>query len=57
MIQVILRDVWDHRRGRLKDKPTAGEERRPVVAPDDGGSGEPTPFAPPGAHGASTTPC
>jgi predicted PurR-regulated permease PerM len=34
MIQVILRDIWDHRRGRLKDEPTVGEERRPVLAPD-----------------------
>src|SRR4029450_2808470 len=24
MIQVILRDVWDHRRGRRKDEPTVG---------------------------------
>jgi predicted PurR-regulated permease PerM len=30
MIQVILRDVWDHRRGRPKDEPTVGEEREPV---------------------------
>jgi predicted PurR-regulated permease PerM len=34
MIQVILRDVWDHRRGRPKDEPTVGEEREPVD--DDG---------------------
>ena len=39
MIQVILRDVWDHRRGRLKDEPTVGEERRPAVAPDDADHG------------------
>jgi predicted PurR-regulated permease PerM len=25
MIQVIVRDVWDHRRGRLKKEPTVGE--------------------------------
>jgi hypothetical protein len=56
MIQVILRDVWDHRRGRLKEEPTVGEEHRPAIAADDGGSGEPTPFSAPGAHGASTTP-
>jgi hypothetical protein len=41
MIQVILRDVWDHRRGRPKDEPTVGEDREPVdgVAnvTDDGG--------------------
>ena len=29
-VQVILRDVWDHRRGRLKSEPTTGEdEHRP----------------------------
>jgi predicted PurR-regulated permease PerM len=32
IIQVILRDVWDHRRGRLKDEPTVGEERAPAPA-------------------------
>jgi predicted PurR-regulated permease PerM len=30
MIQVILRDLWDHRRGRPKSEPTVGEERLPV---------------------------
>jgi predicted PurR-regulated permease PerM len=30
MIQVILRDVWDHRRGRPKAEPTVGEEREPA---------------------------
>ena len=30
MIQVIVRDVWDHRRGRLKDEPTVGERETPV---------------------------
>ena len=30
IIQVIIRDVWDHRRGRLKEEPTTGEdEHRP----------------------------
>jgi predicted PurR-regulated permease PerM len=56
MIQVILRDVWDHRRGRPKDEPTVGEERRPAVAPDDSGPEEPTPTTPPGAHGATEMP-
>src|SRR3954454_12117023 len=42
MIQVILRDVWDHRRGRPKEEPTVGEERAPAdgvgnVTDDDGG--------------------
>jgi predicted PurR-regulated permease PerM len=31
MIQVIARDVWDHRRGRPKPDPTVGEERQPVT--------------------------
>jgi predicted PurR-regulated permease PerM len=30
MIQVILRDVWDHRGGRPKAEPTVGEERAPA---------------------------
>jgi predicted PurR-regulated permease PerM len=30
IIQVVLRDVWDHRRGRPKDEPTIGEDRIPV---------------------------
>ena len=34
MAQVILRDLWDNRRGRPKVEPTVGEEERPVdVAP------------------------
>jgi predicted PurR-regulated permease PerM len=34
MIQVILRDVWDHGRGRPKEEPTVGEEERPATAED-----------------------
>ncbi|MDQ4131874.1 MAG: AI-2E family transporter [Actinomycetota bacterium] len=30
VIQVIARDVWDHRKGRLKEEPTIGEEEVPV---------------------------
>jgi predicted PurR-regulated permease PerM len=30
IIQVVLRDMWDHRRGRPKDEPTVGEDRVPV---------------------------
>jgi predicted PurR-regulated permease PerM len=37
MIQVILRDVWDHRRGRLKEEPTVGEQRQPAAATADDG--------------------
>jgi predicted PurR-regulated permease PerM len=31
IIQVIVRDVWDHRRGAVKPVPTTGEEQAPVV--------------------------
>ncbi|NAZ87677.1 AI-2E family transporter [Kineococcus sp. T90] len=31
IVQVIARDVWDHRRGRPKAEPTVGEERRPAA--------------------------
>ena len=30
MIQVIARDLWDHRRGRPKEEPTVGEDREPA---------------------------
>jgi predicted PurR-regulated permease PerM len=55
MTQVVLRDVWDHRGGRLKEEPTVGEERRPAVVPDDGGTGKPSAVPPSGA-GAPATP-
>ncbi|GAB3673961.1 AI-2E family transporter [Angustibacter aerolatus] len=35
MIQVISRDLWDHRRGRMKDQPTVGEDREVVELPAD----------------------
>jgi predicted PurR-regulated permease PerM len=31
IIQVILRDVWDHRRGRPKDEPTVGVDEEPAL--------------------------
>ena len=31
IIQVVVRDVWDNRRGRLKDEPTVGEDERPAL--------------------------
>ena len=34
MIQVILRDVWDHRGGRLKEEPTVGVDHTPAVVTD-----------------------
>jgi predicted PurR-regulated permease PerM len=35
MIQVVLRDVWDHRRGRPKDEPTVGVERTPALEAEE----------------------
>jgi predicted PurR-regulated permease PerM len=35
MIQVIVRDVWDHRRGRPKLEPTIGEDRTPISQAND----------------------
>ena len=45
IIQVVLRDVWDHRRGRPKDQPTVGEDRPPVdhANPDTGHNPTPDP--------------
>jgi predicted PurR-regulated permease PerM len=61
IVQVILRDVWDHRRGRPKEEPTVGEERRTALAEheqDDAGVG-PASVAAGGAetpaHGSSAT--
>ena len=31
IIQVVLRDVWDHRRGTAKVVPTTGEEETPAT--------------------------
>jgi predicted PurR-regulated permease PerM len=32
IIQIIARDIWDTRRGRLKNEPTVGEDKVPVDA-------------------------
>lgn len=32
MVQILARDLWDHRRGRPKDVATVGEDRTPVDA-------------------------
>jgi predicted PurR-regulated permease PerM len=32
IIQIIARDIWDTRRGRLKTQPTVGEDKTPVDA-------------------------
>ncbi len=33
IIQVVIRDVWSHRRGRPKPVPTTGEDENPIIAP------------------------
>ena len=43
MIQIILRDLWDHRRGRLKSEPTVGEDRTPVSTRTDSLATSPSP--------------
>jgi predicted PurR-regulated permease PerM len=36
ILQVIARDLWDHRRGRPKERPTVGEDREDVGSPQHG---------------------
>ncbi len=38
IIQVVARDLWDHRRGRPKAEPTTGESREPVESAPQAGS-------------------
>lgn len=33
ILQIIVRDIWDTRRGRFKEQPTVGEDRTPVEHP------------------------
>ncbi len=33
VLQVVVRDLWDGPRGRLKDVPTVGEDETPVLTP------------------------
>jgi len=40
IIQVIARDVWDHRRGELKDEPTVGEDQHPALPANEREHGE-----------------
>ena len=35
IIQVVVRDVWDNRRGRPKQRPTVGADRAPADAMPD----------------------
>jgi hypothetical protein len=41
IIQVIVRDLWDHRKGDLKDEPTTGEEEVPITTEQPPPSGSP----------------
>jgi len=52
MIQVILRDVWDHRRGEIKDEPTVGVDKEPAL---DGPPSAVVPDVAEQPHGATTT--
>ena len=45
MIQVVVRDVWDHRRGQLKDEPTVGVDHAPALGAEQPGSGTSDPVA------------
>jgi predicted PurR-regulated permease PerM len=40
IVQVIARDIWDHRRGQLKDEPTVGEFQHPALAVQERENGE-----------------
>lgn len=42
VIQVIVRDTWDHRRGRLKPEPTIGADQIPLGEQAVDGAGEAT---------------
>jgi hypothetical protein len=33
ILQIVARDIWDTRRGRLKAQPTVGEEQIPIDDP------------------------
>jgi predicted PurR-regulated permease PerM len=33
IVQILVRDIWDTRRGRLKQEPTVGEEEKPIPSP------------------------
>jgi predicted PurR-regulated permease PerM len=58
IVQVVLRDVWDHRRGAPKAEPTVGEARVPVdqTADSDGHPRRDTPGADGSPDGAGPAP-
>jgi predicted PurR-regulated permease PerM len=47
MLQIIARDIWDQRRGRLKPEPTVGEDEQPVDT-ESAAEGRPDLISPPG---------
>ena len=54
VIQVIVRDVWDHQRGRFKEEPTIGADETPiseVLDRENGAEPEPGPQPEPEAEG------
>jgi predicted PurR-regulated permease PerM len=46
ILQIIARDVWDTRRGRLKEQPTVGEDRTPIDDAPAGNSRVPAESSP-----------
>jgi predicted PurR-regulated permease PerM len=46
IIQIVLRDIWDSRRGRLKSQPTVGAEEKPADAAPTASEAEPPEPAP-----------
>jgi predicted PurR-regulated permease PerM len=59
VLQVVLRDVWDHRRGRFKPEPTIGEDAIPVsehLAEQGGGDGAEGPESADGEAGQAAAP-
>jgi predicted PurR-regulated permease PerM len=56
IIQVVLRDLWDHRRGAPKPEPTIGEDRTPVDAATDPDNAEEADAAARGGRPASRRP-
>jgi hypothetical protein len=43
VIQVVVRNVYDERQGRLKPEPTVGPDQVPVSAVEADGAGAPEP--------------
>jgi predicted PurR-regulated permease PerM len=53
IIQIVARDIWDTRRGRLKTEPTVGEDRTPVDASEPSSEPKPAPAAAAGVPAAA----